>query len=44
MISTALFQMRSAAVSVGLTLGLVAAIAIGLAWTRLGRGVDLKAF
>ncbi|HEY3123166.1 MAG TPA: hypothetical protein VGK70_03810 [Thermoanaerobaculia bacterium] len=25
------------------SLGLVAAIAIGLAWTRLGRGVDLKA-
>jgi len=43
MISTALFQMRSAAVSLGLALGLVAAIAIGFAWTRLGRGVDLKA-
>jgi len=42
MISTALFQMRSAAVSLGLALGLVAAIAIGFAWTRLGRGVDLK--
>jgi high-affinity iron transporter len=43
MISTALFQMRSATVSLGLALGLVAAVAIGLAWTRLGRGVDLKA-
>ncbi len=42
MISTALFQMRSATVSLGLALGLAAAIAIGLAWTRLGRGVDLK--
>lgn len=43
LISTALFQMRSAAVSLGLALGLAAAVAIGLAWTRLGRGVDLKA-
>ncbi len=43
LISTALFQMRSAAVSAGLGLGLAAAIGIGLAWTRLGRGVDLKA-
>ena len=43
MISTALFQMRSAMVSLGLGLGLVAAVGIGLAWTRLGRGVDLKA-
>ncbi len=43
MISTALFQLKSAAVSLGLGLGLVAAIAIGFAWTRLGRGVDLKA-
>jgi high-affinity iron transporter len=42
LISTALFQMRSAAVSLGLALGLVGAIAIGWAWTRLGRGVDLK--
>ena len=43
MISTALFQMQSAAVSLGLALGLAAAIAIGFAWTRLGRDVDLKA-
>jgi high-affinity iron transporter len=42
MISTALFQMRSATLSLGLALGLAAAIAIGFAWTRLGRGVDLK--
>jgi high-affinity iron transporter len=43
MISTALFQLRSAAVSLGLAFGLAAAVAIGFAWTRLGRGVDLKA-
>jgi high-affinity iron transporter len=43
LISTALFQLRSAAVFLGLALGLAAAIAIGFAWTRLGRGVDLKA-
>ena len=43
MISTALFQIRSAAVTLGLALGLAAAITIGLAWTRLGRAVDLKA-
>ena len=43
MISTALFQMRSAPVSLGLMLGLVGAVAIGFAWTRLGRGVDIKA-
>ena len=29
--------------SLGLLLGLAAAVTIGLAWTRLGRGVDLKA-
>jgi high-affinity iron transporter len=43
MISTALFQLKSAAVSLGLALGLAAAVAIGVAWTRLGRSVDLKA-
>jgi high-affinity iron transporter len=42
MISTALFQMRSAMVSLGLALGLILAVGIGFAWTRLGRGVDLK--
>ena len=43
LVSTALFQLRSAAVSLGLALGLFAAVAIGFAWTRLGRDVDLKA-
>jgi high-affinity iron transporter len=43
LVSTALFQLRSAAVSLGLLMGLAAAVAIGFAWTRLGRGVDLKA-
>ncbi len=43
LVSTALFQMRSAAVSWGLLLGLGGAVGIGFAWTRLGRGVDLKA-
>ena len=33
MISTALFQIRSAMVSLGLALGLVAAVGIGFAWT-----------
>lgn len=42
LISTALFQLRSTAVTLGLTLGLLAAIGTGFAWTRLGRGVDLK--
>ena len=43
MISTALFQLRSAAVAMGLALGLVAAIGIGFAWMKLGKSVDLKA-
>jgi high-affinity iron transporter len=43
LVSTALFQMRSSAVVAGLVLGLVAAAAIGFLWTRLGRGVDVKA-
>ena len=34
--------MKSPAVGAGLGLGLVAAIAIAFAWTRLGRGVDLR--
>lgn len=42
LISTALFQMRSTLVTLGLALGLLAAIATGFAWTRLGRDVDLK--
>jgi high-affinity iron transporter len=43
LIATALFQLKSSSVLGGLTLGLVAAAAISLAWTRLGRGVDLPA-
>lgn len=42
LVSTALFQMRSAAVVGGLGLGLAAAVLIAFAWTRLGRGVDLR--
>ena len=34
--------MKSAAVLTGLGLGLLAAIAIGFLWTRLGKDVDLK--
>ena len=43
LIATALFQLKSSSVLLGLALGLAAAAAIGFAWTRLGRGVDLKA-
>ena len=43
MITTALFQLKSSTVFLGLALGLAAAAAIGFAWTRLGRGVDLPA-
>jgi len=43
LIATAFFQLRSAAVVVGLVLGLAGAAAIGFLWTRLGKGVDLKA-
>ena len=42
LVSTALFQMRSTAVVGGLALGLAAAVLIAFAWTRLGRGVDLR--
>ena len=42
LITTALFQMRSTAVVAGLSLGLAAAALIAFAWTRLGRGVDLR--
>jgi high-affinity iron transporter len=42
LIATALFQLKSAAVLLGLGLGLAGAAVIGFAWTRLGRGVDLK--
>jgi high-affinity iron transporter len=43
LIATAFFQLKSAAVLTGLALGLVAAAAIGVLWTRLGKDVDLKA-
>jgi high-affinity iron transporter len=42
LIATAFFQLKSAAVVAGLALGLAAAAAIGLLWSRLGKGVDLK--
>jgi high-affinity iron transporter len=43
LIATAFFQLKSAAVLTGLGLGLLAAAAIGVLWTRLGKDVDLKA-
>ena len=43
LITTALFQLKSSTVLLGLAIGIVTAAAIGFAWTRLGRGVDLKA-
>jgi high-affinity iron transporter len=43
LIVTALFQLKSSAVFLGLTFGLLGAAGIGYAWTRLGRGVDLPA-
>ncbi len=42
LISTALFQLKSGTVLLGLGLGIVAAGAIAFAWTRLGRGVDIR--
>jgi len=42
LVTTALFQMRSSAVLLGLILGLAAAAAVAFAWTRLGRGVDMR--
>ena len=42
LISTALFQMKSSAVFLGLVLGLVSAATIGFLWTKLGKGVDLR--
>ncbi len=42
LVATALFQMKSAPVVGGLGLGVLAAAAIAFAWTRLGRGVDLR--
>jgi high-affinity iron transporter len=43
LVVTALFQMKSAAVVSGLALGTLAAVAIAGLWTRLGRGVDVRA-
>lgn len=43
LITTALFQLKSSTVFLGLALGIAAAAAIAVTWTRLGRGVDLKA-
>jgi high-affinity iron transporter len=43
LVVTAFFQMKSSAVALGLGLGLAAAVAIGFLWTRLGRGVDVRA-
>jgi high-affinity iron transporter len=43
LITTALFQLKSSTVFAGLALGTASAIAIGFAWTRLGRGVDVRA-
>jgi high-affinity iron transporter len=42
LVATALFQMKSSAVFTGLVLGIAAAGAIALLWTRLGKSVDLK--
>jgi high-affinity iron transporter len=42
LVATAFFQLHSASVTIGLGLGLVAAAAIAFAWSRLGRGVDLR--
>ncbi|MGE5414889.1 MAG: FTR1 family protein [Syntrophomonadaceae bacterium] len=43
LITTAFFQLKSAAVVTGLVLGLAAAAAIGFSWTRLGKNVDVRA-
>ena len=43
LVTTALFQLKSSAVLLGLALGLAAAIGICFAWSRLGRGVDIRA-
>jgi high-affinity iron transporter len=43
LIATAFFQLKSGAVVTGLVLGLMAAAAIGFAWTRLGKSVDVRA-
>ena len=43
LIATAFFQLKSASVVLGLALGLAAAAAIGVLWTRLGKNVDIRA-
>ncbi len=43
LIATAFFQLKSAAVVTGLSLGLLGAGAVAVLWTRLGKDVDLKA-
>jgi high-affinity iron transporter len=42
LVATAFLQLHSATVTAGLGLGVVAAAAIAFAWSRLGRGVDLR--
>jgi high-affinity iron transporter len=42
LIATALFQMKSSSVMIGLGVGLVCAAGIGFLWTRIGRDVPLK--
>jgi high-affinity iron transporter len=42
LVATAFFQLHSASVTMGLGLGLLAAGVIAFAWSRLGRGVDLR--
>jgi high-affinity iron transporter len=42
LVATAFFQLHSASVTMGLGLGVVAAAVIAFAWTRLGRGVDVR--
>ena len=42
LVATAFFQLHSTSVTMGLGLGVVAAAAIAFAWSRLGRGVDLR--
>jgi len=43
LVVTALFQMKSSSVTAGLLLGSLAAAAIAFLWTRLGRGIDVRA-
>lgn len=42
LVATAFFQLHSASVTIGLGFGVVAAAVIAFAWTRLGRGVDVR--